>query len=92
MIKERAALFIATEANTDPLITITHATVAPDYRQATIYITTLPEGREADALIFLKRLAGQLRRHIMKQSNLKIVPQLTFDLDVNERHRQHNLN
>jgi ribosome-binding factor A len=89
LIKEQAAKFIAAEANTDPMITVTRTDISPDYRQATIYITTLPEGREQDALIFLKRSGRELRRFVMKQSNLKIIPHLTFDLDVGERHRQH---
>ena len=89
LIKEQAAKFIAAEANTDPMITVTRTNIAPDYRKATIYITTLPEGRESDALIFLKRNGRELRRFIMKQSNLKIIPHLDFDLDVGERHRQH---
>ncbi|MAZ30350.1 hypothetical protein CL655_03660 [bacterium] len=89
LIKEQAATFIATEANTDPMITVTRTDISPDYRNATIFITTLPEGRENDALIFLKRSGGDMRRFIMKQTNLKIIPHLNFDLDVGERHRQH---
>ncbi|HMA78758.1 MAG TPA: ribosome-binding factor A [Candidatus Paceibacterota bacterium] len=89
LLKEFAAKYIAAEANTDPLITVTAAKISPDYRNATVFITTLPEGREPDALIFLKRHGRDMRRFIMKQTNLKIVPHLTFDLDVGERHRQH---
>lgn len=89
LIKEQAAKFIAAEANTDPMITVTRTSISPDYRKVTIFITTIPEGRERDALIFLKRAGGEMRRFIMKQTNLKIIPHLDFDLDVGERHRQH---
>lgn len=89
LVKEQAAKFIAAEANTDPMITVTRADISPDYRNATIYITTIPEGREPDALIFLKRYGREMRRFVMKQTNLKIIPHLNFDLDVGERHRQH---
>lgn len=89
LIKEIVATFIQHEANTDPMITVTRVNIAPDYRNATVYITTLPEGREADALVFLKRFGGEMRRQVMKKSNLKIIPHLDFDLDVGERHRQH---
>lgn len=89
LIKEQAAKFIAAEANTDPMITVTRTDISPDYRKATVYITTLPEGRERDALIFLKRNGRELRRFVMKQSNFKIIPHLDFDIDVGERHRQH---
>lgn len=89
LIKEEAAKYIAAEANTDPMITVTAASLSSDYRNATIYITTMPEGREQDALIFLKRAGREMRRFIMKHTNLKIMPHLSFDLDVGERHRQH---
>ncbi len=89
LIQELAATFIQHEANTDPLITITRVSTSPDYRNVTIFFTTIPEGREHDALIFLKRSGRELRHYIMKKSNLKIIPNLDFDLDVGERHRQH---
>lgn len=89
LIHEMAATFIQYEANTDPLITITHVTISPDYRNATVYFTTIPEGREADALVFLKRSASELRHFIMKKSDLKIIPHLDFAVDADERHRQH---
>lgn len=89
LIQGVAATYIQHEANTDPLITVTHVTIAPDYRKATIYYTTIPSDREAAAGIFLKRIAGDLRQHIKRKCHLKIIPHLDFDLDVGERHRQH---
>jgi len=89
LIKEFAATFIQHEANTNPLITVTRVTISPDFKRATIFITTLPEGREPDALIFLKRHAGDFRSFMKKKSNLKFIPHVDFDLDVGERHRQH---
>jgi len=89
LLQQMAATYIQHEANTDPLITITHVDISPDYRKATIYFTTLPEGKEEAALIFLKRNGSDLRHYIKKQSDLKIIPHLDFSLDVGERHRQH---
>ncbi len=89
LIKELAATFIQHEANTNPLITVTNVTVAPDYRRATIFFTTIPDGREQDALIFLQRSAKLLRGHLKKKAHLKIIPHLDFMLDAGERHRQH---
>ncbi len=88
LIKELVAGFIQQEANTDPLITVTRATTAPDYRRVTIYFTTIPDGREEDALIFLKRCGSELRGYIKKKSNLKIIPFIEFSVDYGERHRQ----
>ena len=89
LIRELIATFIQGEANTDPMITVTHVATSPDYRNVTIYITTIPENREEDALIFLQRHGGDMRRYIKKKSDLKIIPNLTFAIDHGERHRQH---
>lgn len=89
LLQELAATYIQHEANTNPLITITRVSTSPDYRSVTIFFTTLPEGKEADAEIFLKRHGSELRQYIKKKSNLKIIPNLEFMLDVGERHRQH---
>ena len=89
LIRELAASFIQAEANPNPLITVTAVTTSPDYRNVTIFITTIPEGRESDALIFLKRHGSAMRNYIKKHSNLKIIPNLEFAVDAGERHRQH---
>lgn len=89
MLQEAAAKFILQEANTDPLITVTHAHVSPDNKHATIFITTLPEEKEQDALIFLKRYAGEFRHFLKKESSMKFIPHIEFVLDAGERHRQH---
>jgi len=91
LIAHLAASFIQAEANTNPLITVTRVTTSQDYKKATVYITTLPEGpeHERNALIFLKRIGGDLRGFVKKKSNLKVIPHIDFALDVGERHRQH---
>lgn len=89
LIAELAATFIRNEANPDPLITVTGVRISPDYRNATVLFTTIPDEKQEDALIFLKRKGGDLRGFIKKQSNFKIIPHLTFEIDYGERHRQH---
>lgn len=89
LIRELVAAYIQQEANTDPLITVTHVTTSPDYRRITVYFTTIPDGREEDALAFLKRSGGDIRGFIKKRSNLKIIPFIEFSVDYGERHRQH---
>ena len=89
LLKEVVAKFIQIEANTNPMITVTHVTVAPDYRRVTVYITTIPDGRESDALVFLKRSASEMRGYVKKKTNLKIIPHLEFAYDYGEKHRQH---
>lgn len=89
LIKEMAATFIQQEANTDPMITVTRIGISPDYRNATVFFTTIPEGREKDALIFLQRHGGEMRHYVKKKSNLKTIPHIEFAIDYGERHRQH---
>lgn len=89
LLRELAASFILTEANPNPLITITRVDMSPEYRNATVFFTTIPEDREQDAQIFLQRYGSDMRRHMMKNSDLKIIPTLQFSIDGTERLRQH---
>lgn len=89
LIRELAATFIEYEANSDPMITVTHVTTSPDYRRVTIFFTTIPSTKEEDALVFLKRNGTELRNFIKKKSTLKTIPHLEFAVDYGERHRQH---
>lgn len=89
LLRNVSAQFIQQEANTSPLITVTRVTVAPNYRQITVYFTTLPDSGEGDALIFLQRHGSDLRGFIKRQTNLKYIPHVEFAVDYGERHRQH---
>ncbi len=89
IIQECAARFVQQEANTNPLITITRVDISPDLKRAIIFFTTIPDGKEADALIFLKRSGTELRKFIKENARLKRIPNLDFMLDAGERHRQH---
>lgn len=89
LIKELAATFIQQEANADPLITVTHVDVSPDMRRVIIFVTTIPDGREQDALVFLKRNATAFRDYLKKKARIKHIPHIEFMVDAGERHRQH---
>lgn len=88
LLRELVAEFIVSEANPNPLITVTHVDISPDYHNATVFFTTIPENREQDALIFMKRIGRQVRSYVKKKSNLKIIPNFEFSIDGGERHRQ----
>ena len=89
MIKEVAANFIQQEANTNPLITVTSVDISPDQRRAIIFITTIPDGKEQEALVFLKRNGTNMRNYFKQKARLKHIPHLEFMIDAGERHRQH---
>lgn len=89
IIKEAAATFVLHEANTDPMITVTRVDISPDLRRALIFFTTIPEEKQANAEIFLKRSAGEFRNFLKRNVALKRIPHIEFMLDAGERHRQH---
>jgi ribosome-binding factor A len=89
LIQECAARFVQQEANTNPLITITRVDISPDLKRAIIFFTTIPDGKEQDALIFLKRSGSEMRQYLKENARLKRIPNLEFMLDAGERHRQH---
>jgi len=89
LIKELAATYVRNEANANPLITVTSVDVSPDIRRAIIFFTTIPDGREQDALIFLKRNGTNMRNYFKQKLRLKNIPHLEFMVDAGERHRQH---
>ena len=89
LLSELVAAFIRDEANGDPLITVTSMDIAPNYRKVTVRFTTIPSGKESNALIFLKRKGGELRAHVKEHSHMKILPFFDFEIDYGERHRQH---
>lgn len=89
VIAEHVAAFVRREANTDPLITITGCDIAKDFKNATIYFTTIPDEKQDAAAIFLQRIGSDMRRYLMKHVHVKTIPFLTFSVDYGERHRQH---
>ena len=88
LIQEMAAQFIREESNTDPLITVTRATISPDLKRTSIYFTAYPEAKEGDAHIFLKRKAGEFRTFLKKHGAFKVIPHIEFERDCGEHNRQ----
>ncbi|MCA9362919.1 ribosome-binding factor A [Candidatus Kaiserbacteria bacterium] len=89
LIKELVATYVRNEANSDPLITITNIDLSPDARRAIVFATTIPDDKEQDAVVFLKRNGTEIRNYLKKKARLKNIPHLEFMVDAGERHRQH---
>ena len=87
-IKELAAQFLARENNKTSLITVTSATVSPDLKRATIYITVFPDSKEKFALEFVKRKRKELREFLKKNMTVKIIPLIDIAIDLGEKNRQ----
>jgi len=88
LIKELSAQFLSRENNRTSLITVTSANCSPDLKQATIFITVLPESKEKGALDFVKRRRKDLREFLKKNLEIKIIPFVDIEIDRGEKNRQ----
>lgn len=88
LLREIVASFFARESGGRSLITVTDVTISPDFKRATIYITTIPTSEEERALEFAKRKRSDLRDHIAKMARLRILPVFEIKIDEGERNRQ----
>jgi|SRR3989344_2524162 len=87
-LKELSAQFLEHESNGTSLITVTSCNVSSDLKRATIFITVLPDEKEAKALAFVKRKRGELREYIKKNMQIKIIPFIDIQIDLGEKNRQ----
>ncbi len=68
----------------DNFVSVTRAEVAPDLKNAKVYVSVM--GDEKEALAALKRANGLLRRHLAVHLNLRITPELTYCADHSIEH------
>lgn len=83
-----AGEYIAREANRDTLITPTNASISPDLKNATIYISVFPDTKEKQALAFIGRHQNDFRTFMKSRVHFKVLPRVTFEIDQGEKHRQ----
>lgn len=88
LLARLAAEYIHAHASSASLITVTHADVSPDAKNATIYVSVLPESYEQSALDFLRRSRAELRDFIKQNTKLRVLPFLEVELDYGEKNRQ----
>lgn len=88
LVKELAAEFLGRENNKSSLITVTSTNVSPDLKKGTVFITVLPESKEANALAFAKRQRGELREYLKKNMETKSIPFIEIEIDQGEKNRQ----
>ncbi|KKW24441.1 MAG: Ribosome-binding factor A [Candidatus Kaiserbacteria bacterium GW2011_GWB1_52_6] len=83
-----AADFLARESNRESLITVTRASLSPDLKHVTVFISVIPEKFEATALAFVKRQQKEFRAYIRAHSRLGLLPSVDFEVDYGEKNRQ----
>lgn len=87
-IKEIAATFLGRENNKTSLLTVTGASVSPDLKRATIFITVFPSSNENEVLHFTQRRLGELRDNLKNSLPIKTIPFLEVKIDEGEKNRQ----
>ncbi len=81
--------FFQRESSGASLITVTRTEVSPDMKHGTIFISVMPENKEAAALDFAKRMRSDLRHTVMKKLSVKVIPFFEIEIDYGEKNRQH---
>lgn len=87
-LKKIAGDYFARETNGKALITVTNASYSPDMKNATVYITVMPEIYEEEAVGFAMRMRGELKSEIKKRLPIRTLPHVEVKLDLGEKHRQ----
>jgi ribosome-binding factor A len=88
LLMKLAGEFIAKESNRTSLITVTNVAIREHGRTAVFFVTVLPDSETETALAFLKRKRSDFREYIKKNTRMKTIPVVDFDVDKGEKHRQ----
>ena len=67
--------------NVTGLISVTKAKITPDFKYAKIYVSILNSKNIDKTMQGLKDSAGFIRSQIAKSINLRVTPELVFELD-----------
>lgn len=67
--------------NVTGLISVTKAKITPDLKYAKVYVSILNSKNMKETLAGLKKSAGFIRSEIAKRINLRVTPELIFELD-----------
>jgi len=76
-----AAQYLAREAGRGTMITATRATVSPDGKNATIFVSVFPDAEALHATAFLDRHRDLFRDYLKKGKRIARLPYVRFQLD-----------
>ena len=63
------------------MMTVTRAKITPDFKYAKIYVSVLNAKNTDQTIEALQKSSGFIRSQIAKRINLRITPELIFELD-----------
>lgn len=67
--------------NVTGMISVTRAKIIPDFKYAKVYVSILNSKNTQKTMEGLKESSGFIRSQIAKTINLRITPELVFELD-----------
>jgi ribosome-binding factor A len=94
VLLEELSLLISNELSDprldDAMVTVTDVQVSPDLGNARVYIQhALPDSQTRHVLSALQHSTTFLRRALVENLHLRVVPELHFVVDVTEKRAQH---
>lgn len=88
LLAQKVGEFLSMEAGNMSLITVTRVAFNDKTKQATVFITVLPDSQEKTALAFAKRKSSDMREWIKERINMGSLPVFSFVIDIGEKNRQ----
>lgn len=87
LIRTITAETILKDLNLDPgiFVMVTHVDVAPDLKNATIFISVLPDNKAASTFLYVSRHLGKIKHILSKKLTIRFIPNLLLKLDTVER-------
>ena len=70
-----------TNSNVTGMISVTSVKITPDLRYARVYISIINSRNTKQTLLALKSSSGFIRSRIAQKINLRVTPELVFELD-----------
>ncbi len=80
-----SADFLERESNRGSLITVTSVILSDDAKNATIYVTVLPDNKEKAALDFLKRKRSEFKAYFREKASIGKIPFFDFEIDLGQK-------
>jgi ribosome-binding factor A len=68
--------------NITGMVTVTRAKITPDFKYAKVYVSILNSKDVEKTMQGLKESAGFIRSRIAKEVNLRITPELAFEIEI----------
>jgi len=69
------------EAPMGTLVSVSEVSVSPDLKNATAYVSIIPNNKIGSALEAIKKFSGHVQKEVGKHISIKMTPRISFELD-----------